>query len=66
MRAFKWFAFRVLVVDPVKKDGGYNGSESDLSKEEAKHEEGSEESLERTRERFLCREENESDAIKQG
>ena len=57
MRPFEWFAFRVLVVDPVKKDWGNNGSESDLSEEEAKHEEGSEESLERTRERFICREE---------
>lgn len=66
MRSLEWFAFGVLVVDPTKKDWGYNGSESDLSEEETKHEEGSEESVERTRQRFLCRKENEAKAIKQG
>ena len=66
MRAFEWFTLRVLVVDPVEKDWGNNGSESDLSEEEAEHEEGSEESVERTRERSLRREENESEAVEQG
>lgn len=66
MRPLEWFAFWVLVVDPIKKDWGYDGGESDLSEEEAKHEEGSKESVEMTRERFLCREENESEAVKQG